>query len=78
MVLGGDVAAFKAGKGIGNILGFRTVINDGNTIVEHFWDNSFQYVLLHEIKYWHDQSKQGQNQTLDYSSLLSLSLAVGQ
>jgi hypothetical protein len=51
MVLGGDVAAFKAGKGIGNILGFRTVINDGNTIVEHFWDNSFQYVLLHEIKY---------------------------
>ena len=49
--LGGDVAAFKAEKGVGEINGFRNVINDGNTIVNHFWDPSFHYILYHEIKY---------------------------
>lgn len=51
ITLGGDVSGFKAVKGIGPIVGFRTVINDGNTLVYHFWDNNFQYVLLHEVKY---------------------------
>lgn len=51
IVLGGDISAFKAEKGIGDILGCRSVINDGNTLVYHFWDANFQYVLLQEIKY---------------------------
>ena len=49
--LAGDVGGFKAAKAIGNILGYRSVVNDGNTLVYHFWDHQFQYVLLHEIKY---------------------------
>ena len=49
--LEGDIAVFKGEKGIGEIEGFRNVINDGNTIVHHFWDNSFHYILYHEIKY---------------------------
>ena len=51
IVLGGDVNAFKTEKGVGAINGFRSVINDGNTIVYHFWDSSFHYILYHEIKY---------------------------
>lgn len=51
VTLGGDVVAFKAGKGVGKIEGLKSVINDGNTLVYHFWDSHFQYVLLHEVKY---------------------------
>ena len=49
--LAGGIGEFKAARGIGEIKGFRNVINDGNTIVYHFWDSNFHYILLHEIKY---------------------------
>lgn len=47
----GDVGQFKADSGMGIIEGYRKMVNDGNTIIFHFWDSHNHYVLLHEIKY---------------------------
>lgn len=49
--IGGNLGQFKANSNIAAIQGYRKVVNDGNTIIFHFWDNENHYVLLHEIKY---------------------------
>lgn len=51
VVLSGGVSEFKVGRGIGVLLGVRCLINDGNTLVYHFWDSGFDYVLHQEIQY---------------------------
>ena len=51
VVLSGGVGEFKASRGIGTLLGVRCLINDGNTLVYHFWDSGFDYVLHQEIRY---------------------------
>jgi len=47
----GDLSKFKQNNKIGKIEGGQKLINDGNTLIYHFWDETNNYVLLHEIKY---------------------------
>ena len=51
ITIGGDLKVFMEEKGIGEIKGCRKVIDDGNTIVVHFWDEQSDYLLMQEIKY---------------------------
>lgn len=51
ITIAGDLQGFMQEKGIGEIKGCRKVIDDGNTIVVHFWDETHDYLLMQEIKY---------------------------
>lgn len=47
----GLMGQFRTEAGLGDIEGYRRIVNDGNTIIFHFWDGLHHFVLLHEIKY---------------------------